>query len=125
MTSGQTQSGLKHQKSVLALSEIFIHAAVYFLIKALDTDDGGFSEALLFVVVGIAWVSKVTVFTTEAQWTEGAELPGTPGLVVATTLGLFYLTVFLIAFWPGKRQAKGEIHDVEHGHWKETDDEQP
>lgn len=79
--------------------------------------------ALLFVVVGLAWVSKVTLFSPGVQWTEAAELPGIPGLVVATALALFYIGVFLIAFWPGKREAKGEIHDVEPGHWKEADDE--
>ncbi|WP_226043005.1 DUF2270 domain-containing protein [Natrinema sp. DC36] len=75
--------------------------------------------ALLFVVIGLAWVSKITLFTPEAQWTEAAELPGIPGLIVATALALFYLTVLLIAFWPGKREAKGEIHGVKSGHWKD------
>ncbi len=79
--------------------------------------------ALLFVVVGLAWVSKITLFSPETQWAEAAELPGIPGLVVATALALFYIVLFLIAFWPGKREAKGEIHDVEPGHWKEADDE--
>lgn len=78
--------------------------------------------ALLFVVVGLAWVFKITLFSPGAQWTEAAALPGIPGLVVATALALFYIAVFLIAFWPGKREAKGEIHDVEPGHWKEADD---
>ncbi|QFU81762.1 DUF2270 domain-containing protein [Natronorubrum aibiense] len=79
--------------------------------------------ALLFVVVGIAWVSKITLFSPETQWTEAAELPGVPGLVVATALAVFYIVVFLIAFWPSEREAKGEIHDVEPGHWKEANDE--
>ncbi|WP_121743551.1 DUF2270 domain-containing protein [Natronorubrum halophilum] len=79
--------------------------------------------ALLFIVVGVAWVSKITLFTPEAQWTEAAELPGIPGLAVAIVIALFYIAVLLVAFWPRKREAKGEIHDVEPGHWKETDDE--
>ncbi|WP_440767331.1 DUF2270 domain-containing protein [Natronorubrum sp. DTA7] len=79
--------------------------------------------ALLFVVVGLAWVSKITLFSPGTQWTEAAELPGIPGLVVTTALALFYIGVFLIAFWPGKREAKGEIHDVESGHWKDAEDE--
>ncbi|WP_254769303.1 DUF2270 domain-containing protein [Salinilacihabitans rarus] len=79
--------------------------------------------ALLFVVVGLAWVSKITLFTPEARWTEAAELPGVPGSVVATALALFYVTVVVVAFWPGRREAKGEIHGVEPGRWKETDDE--
>ncbi|NKE37828.1 DUF2270 domain-containing protein [Natronococcus sp. JC468] len=78
--------------------------------------------ALLFVVVGLAWIAKITLFTPEAQWTEAAELPGIPGPVVATALAGFYLAVLLIAFWPGKREAKGEIHDVEPGQWKDPDE---
>lgn len=76
----------------------------------------------LFIVVGLAWVSKITFFTPEAQWTEAAELPGIPGLVVAAALTVFYIVVLLLAFWPGRREAKGEIKDVEAGDWKETDD---
>ncbi|OIB56284.1 DUF2270 domain-containing protein [Natrialba sp. SSL1] len=76
--------------------------------------------ALLFAIVGVAWLSKVTLFTPEAQWTEAAELPGVPGIAVATGLALFYLAVVLIAAWPAERRAKGEIHGVETGDWKET-----
>lgn len=79
--------------------------------------------ALLFVVVGVAWVSKVTLFTPEARWTEAAELPGVPGVVVAIVLASFYVAVLVVAFWPRRREAKGEIHGVESGLWKETDDE--
>ncbi|WP_306059207.1 DUF2270 domain-containing protein [Natronococcus wangiae] len=79
--------------------------------------------ALLFVVVGLAWVSKIILFSPEAQWTEAAELPGIPGVVVITALTVFYIAVLLIAFWPDEREAKGEIHDVEPGQWKETNNE--
>lgn len=79
--------------------------------------------ALLFLVVGAAWVAKISLFTPEVRWTEAAELQGIPGPIVATALVVFYVAILATAFWPGSREAKGEIHDVEPGRWKETDDE--
>ncbi|WP_232702673.1 DUF2270 domain-containing protein [Halobacterium wangiae] len=73
---------------------------------------------LLFVVLGVAWTAKVTLFTPETQWTEAAELPGVPGTVVAGALVAFYVAVAAVAMWPGSRQAKGEVSDVEPGKWK-------
>ncbi|MDG5819986.1 DUF2270 domain-containing protein [Natronococcus sp. A-GB7] len=74
--------------------------------------------ALLFVVLGVAWVAKVTLFTPETQWTEAAELPGVHGAFVAALLGAFYLAVFALAKWPHTRRAKGEIYGEEPGDWK-------
>ncbi|THE65169.1 DUF2270 domain-containing protein [Salinadaptatus halalkaliphilus] len=73
---------------------------------------------LLFAVLGVAWVAKVTLFT---QWTEAAELPGVHGLVVATLLGTFYLGIVLVAIWPHSRRAKGEVYGEEPGDWKEEE----
>ena len=74
---------------------------------------------LLFGVLGVAWMAKVTLFTPERQWTEAAELPGIPGIVVAGALGVFFLILFLFAYAPGTRQAKGEIYGEEPGSWKD------
>ncbi|MHC3439108.1 DUF2270 domain-containing protein [Natrialbaceae archaeon A-gly3] len=74
--------------------------------------------ALLFVLLGVAWVAKVTMFTPETQWTEAAELPGIHGVVVAALFGVFYLCLFTIATWPHRRRAKGEIYGEEPGDWK-------
>jgi uncharacterized membrane protein len=74
---------------------------------------------LLFAVLGIAWVAKVTLFTPETLWTEAAELPGIHGAVVAGLLVVLYLGLVAIAKWPGERQAKGEIHGEEPGEWKD------
>ncbi|WP_135534410.1 DUF2270 domain-containing protein [Halostella pelagica] len=73
---------------------------------------------LLFGILGIGWVAKVTMFTPEARWTEAAELPGVSGVVVAVILGAFYLSIVVIAKWPSDREAKGEIHGEEPGEWK-------
>ncbi|APX96670.1 DUF2270 domain-containing protein [Natronorubrum daqingense] len=74
---------------------------------------------LLFVVLGVSWIAKVTLFTPETQWTEAAELPGVHGLIVAATLGVFYLGICIIAWWPHSRRAKGEVYGEEPGEWKD------
>ncbi|NUB92584.1 DUF2270 domain-containing protein [Haloterrigena sp. SYSU A558-1] len=73
---------------------------------------------LLFTVLGVAWVFKVTLFTPEQRWTEAAELPGLPGIWVAVALAVFHGCIFALAFWPTERRAKGEIHGSEPGDWK-------
>jgi len=74
---------------------------------------------LLFGVVGVAWAAKVTLFTPENRWTEAAELPGVPGVVVAGVLGAFYLAIAALAVWPIEREAKGEVHGERAGEWKD------
>ncbi|UTF54155.1 DUF2270 domain-containing protein [Natronosalvus rutilus] len=73
---------------------------------------------LLFVIVGLAWIAKVTLFAPETQWTEAAALPGASGVVVVGVLGAFYLAIALLAMWPSRRKAKGEIHGENTGDWK-------
>lgn len=77
---------------------------------------------LLFAIVGVAWIGKVTLFTPETQWTEAAELPGVHGLVVTALLLLFYGGIAAIALWPTKRQAMGEVYGEESGAWKTNGD---
>lgn len=74
--------------------------------------------ALLFFILGVAWIGKVTLFTPEAQWTEAAEIPGFHGLAVAVGLLTFYLVVAILALWPIDRRAKGEVYGQEPGDWK-------
>lgn len=74
---------------------------------------------LLFGVLGVAWVGKVTVFAGGDRWLDAASLPGIPGLAVVALLGVFYLGVVVVALWPSGRAAKGEIHGEEPGQWKE------
>lgn len=74
---------------------------------------------LLLASLGVAWAAKVTLFTPEQGWAEAAALPGVPGVAVAGTLLAFYVGVAVLAFWPGEREAKGEVHGVEPGDWKD------
>lgn len=73
---------------------------------------------LLFAILGIAWIAKVTLFTPETEWVEAAGLPGVSGFVVAGILGAVYLGLVALMVWPHERQAKGEIHGQEPGRWK-------
>lgn len=73
---------------------------------------------LLFTILGLAWVAKVTLFTPETQWREAAALPGVSGALVGGVLGVVYLGLFALMVWPHQRQAKGEIHGEEPGRWK-------
>lgn len=74
---------------------------------------------LLFALLGVSWVAKVTLFTPEARWTEAAELPGVPGWAVALSLGAFYVGLLAVAKWPSGREAKGEVHGEQVGDWKD------
>ncbi|WP_224448704.1 DUF2270 domain-containing protein [Haloprofundus salilacus] len=73
---------------------------------------------LLFVIVGITWVVKVTILTPEAAWFDDGALPGIPGTVVAAVLLVVYLCLAVVAFWPNAREAAGEIYGEEPGKWK-------
>lgn len=75
--------------------------------------------ALLVVILGVAWLAKATLFTTETLWTEAAEIPGVPSLVVVGLLGAFYVAVHVLSAWPTNRAAEGNRHDVEPGKWKQ------
>ena len=79
---------------------------------------------LLFAVLGVAWVAKVTLFTPETQWDEAAQVAVVQGDAVAGLLAAFYLALVVIAVWPGGRQAKGEIYGEDPGGWKQDGDEE-
>jgi uncharacterized membrane protein len=73
----------------------------------------------LFTVVIAAWALKVTLFTPVDDWQTAASLPGIPGEVVAVLLGVFLVFLVALALWPFEREAKGEVHGVESGEWKD------
>ncbi|MFC5972517.1 DUF2270 domain-containing protein [Halomarina salina] len=77
---------------------------------------------LLFGVLGISWLAKVTLFAGDGRWLEAAALPGVPGIAVTAFLGAFYLGLVALAVWPSEREAKGEIHGERPGEWKEADE---
>lgn len=74
----------------------------------------------MFFLILAAWVFKLTAFSTRPLL-ETAGVGRIPGIVVVGCVGLFYLTMIVIAFWPRKRQSKGEFDAVDHGEWKDTE----
>lgn len=66
---------------------------------------------ILFTLLGLAWIAKVTLFTPETRWIEAAALPGVSGLVVGGLLGVVYLGIFVLMVWPHKRQPQTGYSD--------------
>lgn len=71
-----------------------------------------------FALMLAAWLFKLTAFS-DRSILETATVGSVPGTVVAAVVGLFYLAIITIAFWPRERRAKGEFDGVEPGEWKE------
>lgn len=72
----------------------------------------------LYVLLGVAWVFRITVYEPGEPWTQTASIPGLPGVVVAVVVAVFFLVATAITFWPVEREAKGEFHGEELGSWK-------
>ncbi|HMB49576.1 DUF2270 domain-containing protein [Natronoarchaeum rubrum] len=72
----------------------------------------------LLLVLGAAWIVKITLFAPDRSAIEAAELPALDGIYVIGAVGLFYAAVLAIAYWPAEREAKGEFHGEEVGEWK-------
>ncbi len=76
---------------------------------------------LLYLLLGVAWLFRITIFAPKETWHETASVPGVSGEIVVTVVGVFYLVVTLLTFWPHRREAKGEFHGEEAGDWKEME----
>lgn len=75
--------------------------------------------ALLFVLL-VAWLFRITAFTPGGQTLlEAASIAYIPGIVVIAVLGVFYAVIVVLAAWPRKRHARGELHE---GHAEEWED---
>ncbi|NUE03554.1 DUF2270 domain-containing protein [Halorubraceae archaeon YAN] len=75
--------------------------------------------ALLGVLLA-AWVFRISAFESQQNWLTTAEIARIPGIVVIAVIGIFYIVLLSVAFWPRKRQAKGEFHEGDPEEWKET-----
>lgn len=76
---------------------------------------------LLFVILGAAWVLKITAFTPETQWTDAAALPGVSGPTVAIAMAAFYVALLALAGRPGGHRDMDEIRGTESGAWRTKD----
>jgi uncharacterized membrane protein len=76
---------------------------------------------LLFVLLGVAWLFRITVFVPNETWNNTASVPGVSGEIVVAAVGVFYLVVTVLTFWPQEREAKGEFYGEEPGDWKDVE----
>jgi uncharacterized membrane protein len=73
----------------------------------------------LQMVLLVAWVVRLTVFSTDEGPVASAGMVGIPGEVVIALVGLGYAATLVVAFWPRERQATGEMYDRDkEGDWK-------
>ncbi len=74
----------------------------------------------LLTVLLAAWIVKLIVFpTTQNKFIREASLGGIPGILIILIVILFYISIFIIAFWPKSRYAKGEFKKTKKpGKWK-------
>lgn len=72
----------------------------------------------LYVLLGVAWAFRVSIYTPGATWVQTASVPGIPGELVAGTVAAFFVVVTAFTYWPRERHARGEFHGEESGDWK-------
>ncbi|ELY90095.1 DUF2270 domain-containing protein [Natrinema altunense] len=75
----------------------------------------------LLGVLLVAWVFRITAFAPRQDWLTTAEIGRIPGIVVITAVGVCYVVLLGITFWPRERRAKGEFREGDPDDWKETD----
>lgn len=72
----------------------------------------------LYLLLGVAWVFRITIYTPHETWRQTASVPGVAGEVVVGAVVVFFLATTAFTFWPRERQAKGEFHGEKPGRWK-------
>ncbi|MFD1563916.1 DUF2270 domain-containing protein [Haloarchaeobius amylolyticus] len=73
----------------------------------------------LYLLLGVAWLFRITLYEPGEPWTQTASVPGVPGVVVASVVTVFFLVATAFMIWPQQREAKGEFHGEESGSWKQ------
>ena len=76
--------------------------------------------ALLSVLL-IAWIVRITAFAPRQDWLTTAGIARIPGIVIVAAVGVFYVVLLGITFWPRERHAKGEFREGDSDDWKDTD----
>jgi len=73
----------------------------------------------ILLVLLVAWLVRLTVFSAESGPLETAGVVGIPGPVVVATVALVYVGITLVSEWPREREATGEMyHRDVVGDWK-------
>ena len=72
----------------------------------------------LYVLLGVAWAFRISLYTPGESWVATASVPGLAGEVVLSVVAVFFLLLTVFAFWPRQRRARGEFHGEESGDGK-------
>jgi len=72
----------------------------------------------LYLLLGVAWVFRVSLYTPNQSVLETASVPGVGGALVVGIVALFFVVVTAVAYWPHERDARGEFHGEVTGDWK-------
>lgn len=76
----------------------------------------------LVTVLIAAWIIRLTVFEHVTGLTDAA-IGRIPGVLVVAGVGLFFISLLLLSFWPLERHAKGELRtDRANAEWREWKD---
>jgi len=75
--------------------------------------------ALLSVLL-VAWVFRITAFAARQDWLKTAGIARIPGIAVVAVVGVFYVVLLGVTFWPHERHAKGEFREGDPDNWKEN-----
>ena len=78
----------------------------------------------LLVVLLFSWLFRVSLYVSGQSVVAAASLGRVPGYAVLGGVGVLYLILFGLAFYPRDRQAMGEFADREYGEWKRDEDEE-
>ncbi|MDS0474299.1 DUF2270 domain-containing protein [Natrinema sp. 1APR25-10V2] len=73
----------------------------------------------LYLLLGIAWLFRITLYTPKETWTQTASVPGVSGPIVVAVVAAFFLAATVVTVWPRGREAKGEFHGEKSGRWKD------
>ena len=76
--------------------------------------------ALLSVLL-VAWIFRITAFAPRQDWLTTAGIVRIPGIAVVAAVGVFYIVLLGVTFWPRERHAKGEFREGDPDDWKDTD----
>ena len=68
----------------------------------------------------VTWVFRISAFTPRQDWLTTAMIGRIPGGIVAAVVGLCYVALVSVAFWPRERHAKGEFREGDTDGWKGT-----
>nr|WP_321168072.1 DUF2270 domain-containing protein [Halobaculum saliterrae] len=75
----------------------------------------------LLGVLLVKWLFRISAFSSGQGWLTTAGIGRVPGVAVVAVVGVFYIALLSVAFWPRERHAKGEFREGEPDEWKETD----